>query len=319
MADFVSPLAFGDSYQGAPLIGVSAALVNHLSDGVLAEGRVFTGRQEAVVGSAVAVPLGGEFTPSHGVHQGADDDHVDGHDATITVVGRMPPTGSPWDRAIAVPVELVWDVHGLHDEHDEDEEDAHEEHLDTIGGPYSADATPGVPAAVMKAGTVADAYRLRQAYNTDESMAFFPAEVLIQLYKTLGDMREIMTLMAFVTQGLVMLAIIASVLILFRLLMPQFVTLRAIGAPRLYIFAIAWGFVVVLFTAGVILGVGAGYALSFGISAWLEGQFGLLLRPSIGKSEILLGLGVWAMGLVLAMLPGWQLQRKPLAQAMQAY
>ena len=39
-ASFVSPLAFGDSIRGAPVVGVTAPLVEHLSNG-LAEGRVF--------------------------------------------------------------------------------------------------------------------------------------------------------------------------------------------------------------------------------------------------------------------------------------
>lgn len=48
-AAFVSPLAFGDSHRGAPVVGVVSALVEHLSAG-LAQGRVFNTWEEAVVG-----------------------------------------------------------------------------------------------------------------------------------------------------------------------------------------------------------------------------------------------------------------------------
>jgi putative ABC transport system permease protein len=122
-----------------------------------------------------------------------------------------------------------------------------------------------------------------------------------------------------VTQALVMLSIVASVLILFRLLLPQFVTLRAIGAPKLYIFFIAWGFVAVLFTAGVAIGLGAGYLLSRGLSAIIQQQIGIALTPSIGQQEMLLALSIWVLGLVIALLPAWHLQRRPLAEAMKAY
>ncbi|WP_172122320.1 MULTISPECIES: ABC transporter permease [unclassified Devosia] len=335
-AAFTSPLAFGDSYQRAPLVGATAPLVTHLSNDALLDGRVFEAINEAVVGASVPLQIGTSFTPAHGTHEGADLDHAEGHDVEITVVGRMAATGSPWDRAIVVPVELVWDLHGLlhsegeevggataeadHEGHDHaHEEHGHEHNEHAIGGPYLAGETPGVPAAVLKAASVADAYRLRQEYNTDESMAFFPAEVLIQLYQTLGDVRELMTLMALVTQALVMLSIVASVLILFRLLMPQFVTLRAIGAPKLYIFAIAWGFIAVLFTVGVSLGLGFGYLLSLGLSAIIEQQIGIALRPSIGRDELLLAGAIWVLGLVIALLPAWHLQSRPLAQAMKAY
>jgi putative ABC transport system permease protein len=232
----------------------------------------------------------------------------EGHDIDITVVGRMARTGSPWDRALIIPVETVWGVHGLEGGQN-----------DTLGRPYAENAVSGIPAAVIRAESVADTYRLRQKYNTDETMAFFPAEVLIQLYTTLGDVRQVMTLMSLVTQGLVMLSVVASVLILFRLLMPQFVTLRAIGAPRLYIFLIAWGFVAILFTVGIILGVGFGYLVALVLSRVIEAQIGIALTPMIGQPELLLALILWGLGLVIALLPALYLQRQPLAAAMKAY
>lgn len=325
-AEFASPMAFGDSFRGYPIVGVTDDLVLLLSDGTLPEGEVFAEGHQAVIGAAVDLDVGSTFTPSHGTHQGADLDHAEGHDEVITITGRMASTGSPWDRAIVVPVEMVWAVHGLMgeeehaegDAHAEGEEHGHHDEVMAIGGPY-AEGTPGIPAAVIKAQSVADAYRLRSEYNTDESMAFFPAEVLIDLYQTLGDVRELMTLMSMVTQALVMLAIVASVLILFRLLMPQFTTLRAIGAPRLYIFLIAWGFVAVLFTLGTIVGLGAGYLLSLVVSGIIQGQIGIALSPSIGQAEIMLALSIWALGLIIALLPAWHLQSRPLANALKAY
>src|SRR5690606_15366335 len=195
-ASFVSPLAFGDSHRGYPIIGVTGELVTHLSDGALPEGRVFADRDEAVAGIDVDIALGQTFSPSHGVRAAADEMESEGHDIDITVVGRMARTGSPWDRALIIPVETVWGVHGLEGGQN-----------DTLGRPYAENAVSGIPAAVIRAESVADTYRLRQKYNTDETMAFFPAEVLIQLYTTLGDVRQVMTLMSLVTQGLVMLSV----------------------------------------------------------------------------------------------------------------
>lgn len=306
-AEFVSPLAFGDSFRGYPIVGTISQLPLHLSDGALSEGTVFADRQQAVIGSDVDLAIGDHFTPSHGVHAAADQMETEGHDVEYEIVGRMARTGSPWDRALVVPVEDVWGVHGLQTGNE------------TIGGPYTAENVAGIPAAVLRAVNVADAYRIRQAYNTDESMGFFPAEVLIQLYQTLGDVRQVMTLMALVTQGLVMLSVVASVLILFRLFMAQFVTLRAIGAPRLYIFLVAWGFVAILFTTGIILGIGAGYLLAFVLSQIVTAQIGITLVPVLGQTELMLALSLWVLGLVIAVLPALYLQRQSLATALKAY
>ena len=304
----VAPQAFGDSHRGAPIVGTTAALIAHLSDG-LAEGRVFGGRHEAVVGAASPLRLGATFRPAHGVH-GADEDHddADEHGVVLTVVGRMKPTGSPWDRVITVPVELVWQLHSLPDGHDKGSE--------AIGPPFDPARTPGIPAAVVRPESVASAYRLRSAYTTNDSMAFFPAEALIRLYSVLGDIRRLMSLLAMVTQALVLLAVVTSVLILFRLLMPQFVTLRALGAPRRFVFAVAWGFTATLVLAGVLVGFAGGYALSFGVSRWLASEIGIALVPSLGPVEIGIGLAILAIGLVLAVLPAWLMQRRPLADAL---
>jgi putative ABC transport system permease protein len=310
-ARFVSPLGFGDSHQGAPVIGTTAALITHLSNG-LAEGRVFENRSEAVVGAASPLSIGGRFRPTHGVHEVEEDEdehrseHI--HGAMLTVVGRMNPTGSPWDRAIAVPVELVWQLHSL--------PDGHPKGTEVIGPPFDPERTPGIPAAVVHPDTVVAAYRLRSAYTTTESMAFFPAEALRSLYAVLGDVRRLMSLLALVTQALVLLAIIASVLILFRLLSPKFATLRALGAPRRFIFGVAWGFTAVLVLAGTLIGLVGGYGLSFGVSWWLAQETGIALSPTIGLPEIGLAAAVIAVGLILALLPAWLMQQRKLSDAL---
>jgi putative ABC transport system permease protein len=306
-ATFVAPLAFGDSHGGAPIVGTIAALVTRLSDG-LAEGRVFASRTEAVVGAASPLTLGAGFRPTHGRAEQGDeaDDHE--HGVTFTVVGRMKATGSPWDRAVVVPVETVWAAHAL--------PDGHAKGADAIGPPFEPERTPGIPAAILRPDSVAAAYRLRSAYATTESMAFFPAEALRSLYAVLGDMRRLMSLLAIVTQALVLLAVTASVLILFRLLAPQFVTLRALGAPRRYIFAVAWGFAACLVFAGTALGLAGGYALSLGVSAWLGRETGIALAPSLGAAEATIAALVCAIGFGLAILPAWAMGRRPLAEAL---
>jgi putative ABC transport system permease protein len=220
----------------------------------------------------------------------------------------MRPTGSPWDRAVVVPVEFVWAVHALPDGHPPGSE--------AIGPPFDAAAVPGVPALVVRPESVAGAYRLRSTYSTPQSMAFFPAEALLALYEVLGDMRRLMSLLALTTQGLLLLSVVSSVLILFRLLMPQFVTLRALGAPRRFVFAVAWGFTAVLVAIGVAAGIAGGYGVSFAISAALAAETGIALTPTLGWSELAIGAGILGIGLVLAALPAWIIQRRPLAEAL---
>ena len=60
----------------------------------------------------------------------------------MTVVERMRPTGTPGDRAIVVPIEYNWVVHGLGT--------GHKPGSTRIGPPFDAAKLPGVPAIVVK-------------------------------------------------------------------------------------------------------------------------------------------------------------------------
>ena len=126
--EIAAPLAYGDSYNGAPVVGTIADFVTYLSDDRI-EGRRWQAHDEAVVGARVDLAVGDSFTPAHGHGATAEEDaHDHSH---FEVAGRMALTGTPWDRAILVPVEAVWEVHGLSNGHaperqaDHDHAEAH--------------------------------------------------------------------------------------------------------------------------------------------------------------------------------------------------
>ena len=248
-----APLAFGDSYGDAPLVGTTAEFVSHLSDGQI-EGRLFETTFEAVAGSDVALAIGAIFEPAHGTGDLAqEEENQEAHaGASFEVVGRMAPTGTPWDRALIVPIEAVWEVHGLANGH------APEGGMQ-LGPPFDAAYFPGTPAIIVRSQALWANYALRSTFTREaESMAFFPGAVLAQLYRVMGDVRQAMSLMALVSQVLVAMSVLVGLLILIRLFRRQLALLRALGAPARFIFAVVWSYAVFL------LGVGAGLGLLVG-------------------------------------------------------
>ena len=184
---YAAPIGFGDRLGRNPIVGSSTDLLTRGGTAALPEGRVFASDHEAVVGAAVGLKVGAEFAAQHGMASEADDDDDD-HDAEtpeahagfkFTVVGRMAPTGTPWDQAIIVPIEAVWQVHGFNN--------GHAAGVTRIGPPWESADAPGVPAIVVKPRTVSDAYRLRGKYRTGGTMALFPAEVLVEIYAAMVD------------------------------------------------------------------------------------------------------------------------------------
>jgi putative ABC transport system permease protein len=343
--EIAAPLAFGDSWQGHSIVGSTPQFVTYLSGG-LADGHVFENIEQAVVGAAVPLSIGDEFEPSHG--HGSEEVLDHHHGAELHVVGRMQPTGTPWDSAIIVAVEQVWDLHALptgHDDHvhdedgheehaaehdddhaahddDHNDEEAHEHehdhHLTRIGPPFDLDELPGVPAIVVRPNSVAAAYTLRSDYRTDHSTAFFPAEVLVEMYRLLGNAGSVMRWMALGSQALVVAAILAAVLSLMQLYRKQFAVLRALGAPRTYVFSAIWSYVSLLVVGGAIVGLGLGWLVAQLVSQVFTAETGMAMSASLGLSELSLAGGFVIVGLLLATLPALLLYRRPVVAALRS-
>lgn len=330
-AAFAAPIAFGDSYRDSQVVGTSAAFVTHLGGG-LAQGRAFAAMDEAVVGALVDVPMGAALSIRHGhaddVSGGMDADHFDADDhqgpaqahedpthedpnghGDVTVVGRMNPTGTPWDRAVVVPVEYIWFAHGMGTGHTPG--DAH------IGPPWDSARMPGLPAIVVKPDSVAAAYGLRARYRDAGSTAFFPAETLVQLYGLMGHAARVMAALTLAAQVLVVAAILAGILAVLDLQRKSFAVLRALGAPAAYVFLTVWLYVAALLLGGAALGLPLGWAGSALASALIAEQTGVAMQATLGGAEIAMAAILLGCGFVLALVPAWRVYRQSVVDGLQ--
>lgn len=293
---FAAPIAFGDSYQRAPVVGTTPQFVHHLA-GDLEDGRVFRTQMEAVAGARVELAVGDSFSPAHGVGDAAEAGMHAGHEYTVT--GRMPLTGTPWDRALLVPVEGVWAVHGLASGHPPEWDG-------TVGPPFDPEYFPGTPAVLVRAQELWHNYALQSAFTSAETMAFFPGTVLARLHAVMGDVRQLMSVLAIVTQVLVAAGVLAGLLILGRLLARRLALLRALGAPARYIVALTWSFAAAMITGGAVLGLGLGALAARIISGVITSRTDILVTARLGWPEFHLVAGFASVMLVLALLPAVQ-------------
>jgi len=303
-----APIAFGDSHEGAPVVGTIADFVTHLA-GDPVEGRLFQRSGEAVIGSAIDLKIGDRFTPAHGHGARAEEDAHDGFE--IEVVGRMPPTGSPWDRAILIPVETVWEVHGLANGHRVEEGDR-------IGPPFTPELFPGTPAIIVRATEFWANYALRSEFSeAGETMAFFPGTVLNDLYRVMGDVRQAMSVMSTVNQILVATAVLLGLFILSRLFQRQLAMLRALGAPRRFILSVVWGYGVSLLLAGTALGLTFGFAAAALLSRLVTQRTDILVTASITWSEVTLALAFLSATSFLSLIPALVVLTRPIVENLQ--
>ena len=311
--NYAAPIAFGDNWQGHPIVGTSADFASRGGKLAPAQGRVFRKRGESVIGAAVPLAIGAVFSPAHGSQRAPEDEpgHADAAHGglTYTVVGRLPARNTIWDKAILVPVEDVWSVHGLAGSHAG-------EATQHIGPPWSTSQLPGVPAIAIKPDSVAAAYQLRGQFRSSRSLALFPAEVLNDLYLTLGNIRDVMSALVITTQLLVLAAVLMALLVGFLARRRQFAVLRAIGASRLYVFSVVWIEVLLLILSGAVVGCLLGWFSSTALSYWMQSQVGFAMPVRLGATEALLVAALLLLGALVATLPAWLVFRRPIAEGL---
>jgi putative ABC transport system permease protein len=283
----VAPVAVTDSYRDWVIVGTSRTFAGA---GGVAEGRLFDGVNEAVIGFAVDLPIGHRFAPAHGAPT-ENRIEVHAHDRQVEIVGRMAITASPWDRAIIVPIEAVWTWHDG----------------DIADQPRNAEAHSGkarrVPAIVVRPRSVGDAYALRAHYRTAGTVALFPAETLVPLYRLLGDARDVASAFSFAFQLLVILAVLLALLAMLAARRTGVGVLRALGAPPHFIFATIWLQGMVLVGSGVALGTLGGAVLVRLLAAMVSARTGLDVSATLGLPEAALLLLLLSSGTVLTALP----------------
>jgi putative ABC transport system permease protein len=304
----VVPIAMGDSYRGAHIVGTEAAFLG-LYNARLAEGALWKAPMDAVLGADVArqsgLAVGASFAGSHGLAQGGEL-HADN---PYRVVGVLQPAGTVIDRLVLTGVESVWKVH----EHEEQE--AQEKHESE---PHAADAGPGgreVTMALVRYATPLAAVSVPRRIDSDTSMqAASPAYESARLFTVFGVGTDVI-------RGFAVFLIVAAALGMFIALYQamderqyDLAIMRALGASRGRVCAMLLLESIVLAAAGAIIGVALGHALLAAIGAWLPAAASLaagawtLVSGEIGVVALAL-----AGGILAALLPAWRAYRLDVA------
>ena len=326
-----APIALGDRIGNAAIVGTTKSMVLQGGARKVAEGRVFGAPLEAVAGAESGLRLGDEFLPVHGRVHGAGHAH---QGEKFRVVGVMPPTGTPWDRAVMVPIERVWALHGpfheplhghLHGEHedhdDHEEHEGHDHHAEGTPEPLEHWLTedlssfPGMSSIVVKPVTVADAYRLRQDFskmtvpghdgNPVPLMGVFSGEVLVELYAAMGGASEALSFITGLTLVIALAATLVTGVLLGRLRLPTLLQLRVLGAPKRYVALLLWCIVMAVVGMGAVMGVILGWGIAELCAMGLTHQTGIAMRPELSINELRLFLLTLALGGLCALIPAW--------------
>jgi len=170
----------------------------------------------------------------------------------------------------------------------------------------------------VRANEVWANYALKDRYTRADVMGVFPGTVLAGLHGPLREVREAMSLMALVTQGLVAVAVLAGLTLLVRVFAGGLALLRALGALRRFVLAVAWSYAAVLVGLGAALGLGLAEGTAALLSRIVTARTDVLVRAQVGWTEVHLAMTFASLALLLALLPALLTGRRPPLEDLQA-
>lgn len=148
-------------------------------------------------------------------------------------------------------------------------------------------------------------------------MAFFPAEVLVSVYRTLGDVRDLLLIAAILNDVVVFAAIAILLLALAELRRRRYAVLRALGASRVYVLLTAWLGAVTILAAGCLAGLVLAQLTSLVVVRLVEARTGLALPATITTADALPVVGLIAVGSLFALIPALAAFRIPVAATLR--
>ena len=304
----VVPIAMGDSFHGAHIVGTEPAFLG-LYHARLAGGALWQAPMEAVLGADIArqsgLAIGARFAGSHGLAEGGEL-HADN---PYRVVGVLQSAGTVIDRLVLTGIERVWKVH---------EHEAQEAQEKPESEPHVADTRPGgreVTMALVRYATPLAAVSVPRRIDSATSMqAASPAYESARLFTVFGVGTDVI-------KGFAVFLIVAAAAGMFIALYQamderqyDLAIMRTLGASRSRVCAMLLLESLLLAAAGAVVGVALGNALLALIGVWLPAAASL----ASGASRLLPGeIGVIALalagGILAALLPAWRAYRLDVA------
>ncbi len=298
------PLGFGDNYKGLRIVGSEAGIFSFRGVGSgkpwlqLAAGRAFTAPGEAVLGAEAAkrsgLKLGDSFASVHGLVANANSKK---HNDTYKVVGILQSVHGPYDSAIFVSMESLWQQHSH--------------------GKGAQAADKEVTAILIRPAGYAASMQLAAKYSkSTEVQVIFPAKAIIQLFSLMGNVERLLQLLSVAVICLALLIIGSSLYWLMWGSLRQQAVLRALGAGVRQVMQLYFALGMVLVGAGLGLGVLGGHLVYSLLGMLLEQSAGLYLPQLLLPAEGFLTAVVLLSGALCSALPVYMLGRRDVASVL---
>lgn len=316
------PISLGDSHRGYRVMGTTTDYFSYFRFAggrqlALSEGRVFEGIFDAVLGADVAQALNYRLAENIVIAHGAGKVSLIKHDdKPFQVVGILEKTGTPVDQTIHVMLEGIEAIH-----FDWQDGAPIPGRSTSAGKVLTMDLSPKAITAFfvgLKSRIAAfGVQRQVNQYRAEPLLAILPGVALQELWDLIGVAENAL----LAVSGFVVIVGLCGMLIALMTSLNErrreMAILRSVGARPLHVFSLIVGESTLLTLAGIIAGVGLLYTLLIACQPLILSRFGLFISiGGISAYELALMGIVSLAGVLIGMLPGYQIYRYSLADGM---
>ncbi len=317
------PISLGDSHQGYRVMGTSGGYFEYFRFAggrklELAEGSIFKGVYDAVLGADVAKTLGYRLDDPIIIAHGAGKVSFIKHDdKPFKVVGILKKTGTPVDQTVHARLEGIEAIH-----------------IDWIDG------APPIPGQSISAERVLKmdlspkaitafflglksriaafgVQRYINQYPKEPLLAILPGVALQELWDLIGIAENALLIVSGAVVAVGLSGMLIALMTSLNERRREMAILRSVGARPLHVFSLIVGESGLLTFMGVAIGIGLLYGLLIIGQSLILTRFGIFIAISpISLYEFLLILIICLAGIVIGLIPGYRIYRYSLADGM---
>jgi putative ABC transport system permease protein len=316
------PISLGDSHHGYRVMGTNADYFEYFRFAggrrlEMAEGRIFKGVFDAVLGADVAKALGYQLEDAIIIAHGAGKVSFIKHDdKPFTVVGILKKTGTPVDQTVHVRLEGIEAIHI-------DWKDGAPVPGQSVSAQQvlTMDLSPKVVTAffvgLKSRIAVFSVQRIVNQYSEEPLLAILPGVALQELWDLIGVAEKAL----LAVSGFVVIVGLSGMLIALMTSLNErrreMAILRSVGARPLHVFSLIVGESALLTFMGVAIGIGLLYGLLIIGQPLILTRFGIFIAISpISLYEFFLILIICLAGIVIGLIPGYRIYRYSLFDGM---
>ncbi len=317
------PISLGDSHQGYRVMGTSDEYFKYFRFAggrklELAEGSIFKGVYDAVLGADVAKTLGYRLDDPIIIAHGAGKVSFIKHDdKPFKVVGILKKTGTPVDQTVHARLEGIEAIHI----------DWKDGAPPIPGQSISAervlkmDLSPktitafflGLKSKIATFGV----QRYINEYPEEPLLAILPGVALQELWDLIGIAENALLIVSGAVVAVGLSGMLIALMTSLNERRREMAILRSVGARPLHVFSLIVGESGLLTFMGVAIGIGLLYGLLIIGQSLILTRFGIFIAISpISLYEFLLILIICLAGIVIGLIPGYRIYRYSLADGM---